>query len=127
MSDAIPAPAPHPAPGTTLGRCKWFDEKKGFGFIVVCDGPAVNTDVFVHYKDIKPLVNTRRSLRKGEYVHMRLAEPGESKPQAQDVTGVNGGPLMCDHFVRRSPERTASDSAEPRLRVEGGDEDAGGE
>lgn len=30
------------------GKCKWFDEKKGFGFITGDDG----TDVFVHYSDI---------------------------------------------------------------------------
>lgn len=124
MSDTIPAPAPAPAPSPVLGRCKWFDDKKGYGFLVVCEGPEAEADVFVHYKDVKPLVNTRRSLRKGEYVHMRLSDEDGSKTQAKDVTGVNGGPLMCDHFVRRSLEKTASAPAAPLLRVEG-EEDAG--
>lgn len=88
-----------------LGRCKWFDERKGYGFIVVCDGPSSNSDVFVHYKDLKPLINTRKSLRKGEYVNMKLTERDDGKSQAIDVTGVLGGPLMCDHYVRRLPER----------------------
>lgn len=30
------------------GRVKWFNEKKGFGFIVNQNGD----DIFVHYKDI---------------------------------------------------------------------------
>lgn len=118
-SDA-PASAPASAPGSTLGRCKWFDEKKGYGFIIVCEGPAAESEVFVHYKDIKSLVNTHRTLRKGEYVHMHLDDAKERhKPQARNVTGVNGGPLMCDHFVRRSLEISESDSAELRLRMEG--------
>lgn len=88
-----------------LGRCKWFDEKKGYGFIIVCEGPDVDKDVFVHYKDVKPLFNRRRSLRQGEYVHMRISVRAEGKPQAEEVTGVNGGPLMCDQ-ARRSLEMT---------------------
>ena len=31
------------------GHVKWFNEKKGFGFIVNQQGD----DIFVHYKDIK--------------------------------------------------------------------------
>jgi CspA family cold shock protein len=31
------------------GQVKWFNEKKGFGFIVNPNGE----DVFVHYKDIQ--------------------------------------------------------------------------
>lgn len=30
------------------GKCKWFDEKKGFGFLAGDDG----RDVFVHYSGI---------------------------------------------------------------------------
>lgn len=31
------------------GQVKWFNEKKGFGFIVSPEGD----DIFVHYKDIQ--------------------------------------------------------------------------
>jgi CspA family cold shock protein len=32
------------------GRVKWFNEKKGFGFIV---DPAVDGDIFVHFSAIE--------------------------------------------------------------------------
>lgn len=35
---------------TMLGKVKWFDEKRGFGFIQGEDG----RDIFVHWKSITP-------------------------------------------------------------------------
>ncbi len=32
-----------------MGQVKWFNEKKGFGFIINNNGD----DIFVHYKDIQ--------------------------------------------------------------------------
>jgi len=32
-----------------IGKVKWFDNAKGFGFIVAADGK----DIFVHYEDIQ--------------------------------------------------------------------------
>jgi len=50
------------------GRVKWFDPKKGFGFIV---GPE-SRDVFVHYSQI--LGDGFRSLKDGELVDYHLVE-----------------------------------------------------
>nr|WP_236254816.1 cold shock domain-containing protein [Mucisphaera calidilacus] len=50
------------------GRVKWFDPKKGFGFIV---GPA-GQDVFVHYTHIQS--DGFRSLKDGEAVEYELIE-----------------------------------------------------
>ena len=49
---------------------KWFDAKKGYGFIVHPDGGA---DVFVHYSQI---VNDKRfkTLRTGQEVEFQLAD-----------------------------------------------------
>ncbi len=62
----------------TNGTVKWFDPKKGFGFIVGPEGQ----DVFVHYSQIKG--DGFRSLKDGESVDYELIE-GEKGWQARDV------------------------------------------
>lgn len=60
------------------GTVKWFDDKKGFGFIEVED----DDDVFVHYSAIDD--TGRKSLNEGQKVEMDVVE-SEKGPQAQDV------------------------------------------
>ncbi len=50
----------------TSGNVKWFDQKKGYGFIVGPEGQ----DVFVHYTNIQ--AEGFRSLRDGETVEYEL-------------------------------------------------------
>jgi CspA family cold shock protein len=60
------------------GTVRWFNRKKGFGFIVGGDGP----DVFVHFTS---LVNKRvDGLRTGDLVEYALV-PGEKGPKASEV------------------------------------------
>ena len=66
---------------STQGQVKWFDPKKGFGFI---QGPE-GQDVFVHYSQIQG--EGFRSLRDGESVEYELVE-GEKGFQAREVTKV---------------------------------------
>ncbi len=64
---------------TTTGRVKWFDEKKGFGFIERQDG----NDVFVHFRAISnPGFKT---LAEGQEVEFEV-EQGQKGPQAVNVT-----------------------------------------
>lgn len=50
------------------GKVKWFDNRKGFGFIVPEDG----TDIFVHYSAIQG--NGYKSLKEGQLVTYELME-----------------------------------------------------
>lgn len=64
------------------GTVKWFDSKKGFGFII---GPQ-SQDVFVHFSVIEG--GGFKSLRDGETVDYDLAE-GAKGLSAQRVRRLN--------------------------------------
>jgi len=51
------------------GKVKWFDGKKGFGFIEQENGE----DIFVHYTDIKT-DKQYKSLNKGTEVEFEIVE-----------------------------------------------------
>lgn len=60
------------------GTVKWFNNKKGFGFIEREDG----TDIFVHYSAIKG--NGYKSLEEGDAVTFEVTE-GPKGLQATNV------------------------------------------
>ena len=63
------------------GIVKWFNEKKGFGFIEQEDGP----DVFVHFSGINGA--GFKSLKEGDEVTFET-EQGQKGPRAVNVTVV---------------------------------------
>jgi cold shock protein len=65
------------------GTVKWFDSKKGFGFILNSDGK----DVFVHFSTIEG--DGFRSLKDGETVEYEQQE-GPKGLLAKTVKRVNG-------------------------------------
>ena len=84
------------------GAVKWFNNKSGFGFITVCDeGEFKGVDIFVHYSSLRGETEKYRYLVQGEYVEFQLAPSNKEdyKIHAVDVSGIRGGPIMCD--VRR--------------------------
>jgi len=64
------------------GRVKWFNEKKGFGFISKDDGD----DVFVHFSAIKR--DGFKSLDEGDEVEFEVSQ-GPKGLQATNVVVMN--------------------------------------
>eukprot|EP00210_Caulerpa_lentillifera_P001849 g1778.t1 len=67
------------------GIVKWFDDKKGFGFITQDDGSG---DIFVHQTNIQS--SGFRSLREGEAVEYEAIVSNDGRLSAVQVTGPEG-------------------------------------
>jgi CspA family cold shock protein len=88
--------------GNTLGYCKWFSNSLGFGFITVRNGEHKGKDIFVHHTGIEPVNSNFKTLTKGEYVNFNIIL-GAKGLQAVSITGVEGGPLICDNVHISAP------------------------
>lgn len=90
---------------TFIGRIKWFNNKKGFGFLSNCE---TNEDVFVHHTGIKlgeealnSDVNIFKTVIEGEYVSYQKKMDNEQRSVAKNVTGIMGGPLLCENVNKK--------------------------
>ena len=63
------------------GKVKWFDNKKGFGFIIQESGQ----DVFVHHSAIQAA--GFKTLNEGEQVSFEVV-PSDKGPKAENVQRV---------------------------------------
>jgi len=77
------------------GKIKWFDNKRGFGFILHESGQ----DVFVHHTCIEG--DGFKSLNEGDVVQYELVS-GEKGPKAERVRCVSRGarPVRAMKFLR---------------------------
>jgi cold shock protein len=69
----------HSVESMAKGTVKWFNEKKGFGFIV---DPEVPTDIFVHFSVIQ--ADGFKTLNEGETVEYELYQD-EKGAKARNV------------------------------------------
>lgn len=77
------------------GVCKWFDAKKGYGFLInpeVIDDEGQVRDIFVHWTKIT--MEGFKKLEQGETVEFDLVFAEDSgKPQADNVSrGTESAP-----------------------------------
>jgi CspA family cold shock protein len=109
-----------------FGRVKWFNNKTGYGFITVTDGPQSGTDIFAHHSSIG-VVNQQqyKYLVEGEYVEFSISatSSGTHEFQATNVTGLKGGKLMCEtrneNKLSRNNYNGNTDTPRPVLSVRG--------
>ncbi len=69
------------------GTVKWFNSRKGFGFINSEEG----NDVFVHFSSIKVDDDQYKTLNEGDKVTFEVTQ-GEKGPQASEVVVTEHAP-----------------------------------
>lgn len=126
MSSQKDTVTPSVASEHLLGRVKWFNNKAGYGFITVTDGPRSGSDIFVHHSAINVENQQYRYLIQGEYVEFDLVKTDSQTHewQASMVAGIRGGKLMCEtrrdlKIARNEYKATkgtdAPETAEPKM------------
>ena len=114
----------HSASEQLTGRVKWFNNKAGYGFITVTDGPRSGSDIFVHHSTIQVENQQYKYLVQGEYVDFGISKTssGVHEWQAVDVHGIKGGKLMCEtrheFKVARNVYKNTKDSSVPVVEDE---------
>jgi len=96
-----------------VGECKWFNSKKGFGFITSSDG---SEDVFVHQSAIHAI--GFRSLAEKEQVEYETAIDEKGRVKALNVTGpqgahVKGAPKPRPRYFNRRRDENGETSSAP--------------
>jgi cold shock CspA family protein len=88
---------------SVVGSVKFFDTKKGWGFITVLtqDLPQSNSEVFVHFSNVNVQEDSYKRLFPGEYVSFSIGKSDRGKDTCIDVCGIMGGPLLTDHPEHR--------------------------
>ena len=96
------------------GIVKWFNNKRGYGFLVVTtEGEYMEREIFVHFSSILGKLAvvddspTYKYLVNNEIVEFNLIKATKEKYeyQAIDVTGLNGGLVMCLAHPRKGGNR----------------------
>ena len=111
-------------------RCKWFNRQSGWGFLVLTEsgGDYAGDEIFVHYNTLQCTKDVFRYLTAGEYVSVTVGTTDDAKRpwQALQVTGIDGGVLLCES---RDDERTSKkprSSSDGDAVVQGGSDGARG-
>ncbi len=79
------------------GTVKWFNSRKGFGFINSEDG----TDVFVHFSALAGEDDEYKTLNENDKVEFEVTE-GQKGPQASNVVVTEKAPPQLDSYSRGS-------------------------
>ena len=104
-----------------IGSIKWFDTKKGYGFLTDIEN---NNDVFVHYSSIKTNEEVYKVLYEGEYVSYTHKLDDQKRTVTDNVTGVNGGKLLCENdFFKKLHSNRRVNRGGPRVSTDNSEKD----
>lgn len=83
------------------GKVKWFNNAKGYGFILPDDGDG---DLFAHYSAI--IMDGYKTLKAGQAVTFNIIQ-GPKGHHAVDIVGAEPAPGTT-HLAEDNPEGTAA-------------------
>ena len=108
---------------TYTARVKWFNRTAGWGFTSLTKSAEghENDDIFVHWKSLDVGNEQYKYLVNGEYVNIKInyTPDGKHSYQASNVTGVDGGQLMCETRNQENESRRDGEGeqeSQPRQR-----------
>ena len=106
-----------------IGRVKWFNNQKGYGFLTYKNSSDEWEDVFVHHSELPGRSSHFRYLVQDEYVEFALAASDAALSTAVDVTGPCQMELAYELRNKRRAEEESSETKETkesRPRYRGG-------
>ena len=84
------------------GRVKWFNSKRGFGFVTYKIN-GEDEDAFIHHSDIMTGTDVYKELFENEVIQFKL-DRQEDKYYAREITGKNGEDLLCEKNENKKPK-----------------------
>ena len=87
-----------------LGRVKWFNNQKGFGFVT----DSEENDVFVHHSALVTGSDQFRYLVQDEWVEFEKSTLDDGKTVAVKVSGPNSSKLTCELRQQRKAEEQST-------------------
>ncbi len=88
------------------GTVKWFNNAKGFGFILSSDREE---DIFVHYSAIN--MDGYRTLKAGQQVNFELEDGDRGKHAINIQLCESSEPAGSDQAVLESPSETTQETS----------------
>ena len=108
-----------------IGNVKWYDSKKGYGFVTLVTPDSENTgnDVFVHYSNIIVSDGNYKRLFPGEYIEFEIGSGNDGRSVCLNVSGLYGGILLCENENHRFKIFPRRDQITEPAEEEGVEED----